>query len=109
MIGEGHPPSEKFRVSIDEVHALWAELKQALADRQAALVQNEVAQQYLFDASEAEAWMGEQELYLMGEEKTKDEQGATNAIKKHEQGFKIEEYPKTRTVIDHVLGYFHLP
>nr|CDS28968.2 spectrin beta chain [Hymenolepis microstoma] len=91
MIGEGHPHSEKFREGIDEVHALWADLKQALADRQAALVQNEVAQQYLFDASEAEAWMGEQELYLMGDEKAKDEQGATNAMKKHELLQKIIE------------------
>uniref|UniRef100_A0A0R3VUZ9 PH domain-containing protein n=1 Tax=Taenia asiatica TaxID=60517 RepID=A0A0R3VUZ9_TAEAS len=84
MIAEGHPHSEKFREGIDEVHALWATLRQALADRQAALAQNEIAQQYLFDASEAEAWMGEQELYLMGDEKAKDEQGATNAMKKHE-------------------------
>ncbi|CDS40887.1 spectrin beta chain [Echinococcus multilocularis] len=84
MIAEGHPHSEKFREGIDEVRALWATLRQALADRQAALAQNEIAQQYLFDASEAEAWMGEQELYLMGDEKAKDEQGATNAMKKHE-------------------------
>ncbi|VDD80712.1 unnamed protein product [Mesocestoides corti] len=84
MIADGHPHSEKFREGIDEVRALWASLRLALDDRQAALLQNEVAQQYLFDASEAEAWMGEQELYLMGDEKARDEQGATNAMKKHE-------------------------
>ncbi len=84
MIAEGHPHSEKFREGIDEVHGLWATLRKALDDRQAALEQNAVAQQYLFDASEAEAWMGEQELYLMGDEKAKDEQGANNAMKKHE-------------------------
>lgn len=29
------------------------------------------AQQYYFDAAEAEAWMSEQELYMMSEEKAK--------------------------------------
>lgn len=40
--------------------------------------------QYYFDASEAEAWMSEQELYMMGEERAKDEIGAQNMMKKHQ-------------------------
>ena len=39
--------------------------------------------QYLFDASEAEGWMGEHELYMMSEERARDEQGADNMLKKH--------------------------
>lgn len=39
--------------------------------------------QYLFDAGEAEAWMGEQELTMLSEERARDEQGADNALKKH--------------------------
>ncbi|KAH3857011.1 hypothetical protein DPMN_099608 [Dreissena polymorpha] len=39
--------------------------------------------QYYYDASEAEAWMSEQELYMMGEERAKDEIGAQNMMKKH--------------------------
>lgn len=40
--------------------------------------------QYYYDALEAEAWMSEQELYMMGEERTKDENGAQNMMKKHQ-------------------------
>ncbi|XP_052281709.1 spectrin beta chain, non-erythrocytic 1-like isoform X2 [Dreissena polymorpha] len=38
---------------------------------------------YYYDASEAEAWMSEQELYMMREERAKDEIGAQNMMKKH--------------------------
>lgn len=40
--------------------------------------------QYYYDASEAEAWMSEQELYMLGEERAKDEIGAQNFLKKHQ-------------------------
>lgn len=40
--------------------------------------------QYLFDASEAESWMSEQELYMMVEDRGKDEISAQNLMKKHE-------------------------
>lgn len=40
--------------------------------------------QYFFDASEAESWMGEQELYMMVEDRGKDEISAQNLKKKHE-------------------------
>ena len=40
--------------------------------------------QYYYDASEAESWMSEQELYMMGEERAKDEIGAQNMMKKHQ-------------------------
>ena len=39
--------------------------------------------QYFFDASEAEAWMSEQELYMISEDRARDEMGATNMLKKH--------------------------
>lgn len=40
--------------------------------------------QYYFDVTEAEAWMSEQELYMMGDERAKDEIGAQNMMKKHQ-------------------------
>lgn len=40
--------------------------------------------QYLFDANEAESWMSEQELYMMVEDRGKDEISAQNLMKKHE-------------------------
>ena len=52
--------------------------------------------QYFFDASEAEAWMSEQELYMMGEDRAKDEMGANNMLKKHSTLEKtVEDYSET--------------
>uniref|UniRef100_A0A8C6L5I7 Spectrin beta chain n=1 Tax=Nothobranchius furzeri TaxID=105023 RepID=A0A8C6L5I7_NOTFU len=48
------------------------------------------------DQSQAEAWMGEQELHMMSEEKAKDEQSALVMVKKHqilEQA--LEDYAQT--------------
>jgi len=39
--------------------------------------------QYLFDAGESEAWMSEQELHMISEERARDEVGAGNMLKKH--------------------------
>uniref|UniRef100_A0AAR2LG50 Spectrin beta chain n=1 Tax=Pygocentrus nattereri TaxID=42514 RepID=A0AAR2LG50_PYGNA len=53
-------------------------------------------QQFYADAAEAEAWMGEQELHMMSEEKAKDEQSAVVMVKKHqilEQA--LEDYAQT--------------
>ena len=41
--------------------------------------------QYYYDASEAEAWMSEQELNMIGDERGKDEASALEMLKKHEQ------------------------
>uniref|UniRef100_A0A4W6DZI9 Spectrin beta chain n=1 Tax=Lates calcarifer TaxID=8187 RepID=A0A4W6DZI9_LATCA len=48
------------------------------------------------ESSNAEAWMSEQELYMMSEEKAKDEQSAVTMLKKHqivEQA--VEDYAET--------------
>lgn len=47
--------------------------------------ESERAHQYLYDCSEAEAWMSEQELYMMHDERGKDEFSTHNLIKKHER------------------------
>uniref|UniRef100_A0A3Q3FUW8 Spectrin beta chain n=1 Tax=Labrus bergylta TaxID=56723 RepID=A0A3Q3FUW8_9LABR len=74
-------------------------IRQRLADLQ-ELWRREAhkAQQYYFDAAEAEAWMSEQELYMMSEEKAKDELSAVTMQKKHqivEQA--VEDYAETST------------
>lgn len=48
-----------------------ARLNEEVEARQNRLAEAERAQRYYFDASEAEQWMGEQELYMMSEEKAK--------------------------------------
>jgi len=84
LISEEHEDSEEFDRLCNELKRDWEELKDAVDQRREKLLQSEKAQQYLFDASEAEAWMSEQELYMMSEERGKDETSAQNLIKKHE-------------------------
>ncbi|GFS19194.1 spectrin beta chain [Elysia marginata] len=84
LIDAGHSQSEEFRALIDDLLQRWQELKDAVDSRNQRLKLSEIAQQYYFDASEAEAWMSEQELYMMGEERAKDEIGAQNMMKKHQ-------------------------
>lgn len=52
--------------------------------------------QYLFDANEAESWMSEQELYMMVEDRGKDEISAQNLMKKHQSlEVAVEDYSET--------------
>ncbi len=52
--------------------------------------------QYFFDAGESESWMSEQELYMMTEDRAKDEMGAGNMLKKHGNLEKtVEDYADT--------------
>ncbi|XP_074662524.1 spectrin beta chain-like isoform X4 [Tubulanus polymorphus] len=96
MISDGHPLSEEFQQKIDELLELWDDLLKAVEARKERLQQSEVAQQFYYDASEAEAWMSEQELYMMGEDRAKDENGANNMMKKHQNLEKtIEDYAET--------------
>lgn len=96
LISEGHEDSEEFQSLIDELLSLWEELKESMDYRKSKLVEAERAQQYYFDVSEAEAWMSEQELYMMGEERGKDEISAQNLMKKHESlENAVEDYTET--------------
>jgi len=114
MIGEGHERGDEFQDKIAHLLANWQNLKQAIDERRQRLEESQRVQQYLFDCGEAEAWMGEQELYMMsdasgsapllpegveaetqmqerGERESnaskwcKDEQNAQNQLKKHAQ------------------------
>ncbi|XP_073514564.1 spectrin beta chain, non-erythrocytic 2 isoform X1 [Phyllobates terribilis] len=74
----------------------WEELTTEAAKRHARLEESHAAQQFYADAAEAEAWMGEQELHMMSEEKAKDEIGAQAMLKKHlvmEQA--LDDYAET--------------
>ncbi|CAH0560832.1 unnamed protein product [Brassicogethes aeneus] len=84
LIDEGHEDSSEFGHLIGELHEAWQELKDAIEKRRENLLRNKRAQQYLFDANEAESWMSEQELYMMVEDRGKDETSARNFMKKHE-------------------------
>ncbi|XP_026130643.1 spectrin beta chain, non-erythrocytic 1-like isoform X1 [Carassius auratus] len=90
------PNAEAIRVRLSDLERLWSLIIQETERRHARLEEAHEAQQYYFDAAEAEAWMSEQELYMMSEEKAKDEQSSVAMLKKHqilEQA--VEDYAET--------------
>ncbi|XP_033955145.1 spectrin family protein isoform X6 [Pseudochaenichthys georgianus] len=91
--GERQSALEERLVELGE---LWDQLKAETDKRHDRLIEANRAQQFYADAAEAEAWMGEQELHMMSEEKAKDEQIALVMVKKHqtlEQA--LEDYAQT--------------
>uniref|UniRef100_A0A6Q2YDF4 Spectrin beta chain n=1 Tax=Esox lucius TaxID=8010 RepID=A0A6Q2YDF4_ESOLU len=87
---------EAIRQRLADLKQLWSRIIEETEKRHARLEEAHNAQKYYFDAAEAEAWMSEQELYMMSEEKAKDEQSAVAMLKKHqivEQS--VEDYAET--------------
>ncbi|XP_070577536.1 spectrin beta chain, non-erythrocytic 1-like isoform X2 [Ptychodera flava] len=84
MIEVGHPNSDDIDRQISELQDMWKRLLYAVDARKYRLEDSQKAQQYFFDANEAEAWMSEQELYMMGDERGRDEASAMYMLKKHE-------------------------
>ena len=74
----------EFARQIDDLTEKLKHLKHNLEARNVKLLMSEKVQQFFFDANEAEAWMSEQELYMMVEDRGKDEFSAQNLMKKHE-------------------------
>ncbi|UYV71261.1 SPTBN1 [Cordylochernes scorpioides] len=96
LINEGHEDSDEFNRLIEELMNLWDDLIKAMDHRRYKLLESERVHQYYYDASEAEAWMSEQELYMMVEDRGKDEISAQNLMKKHETlENAVEDYAET--------------
>lgn len=71
VLRAGSPTAEPIRQRLTELQALWERIRKETENRHSRLSEAHEAQQYYFDAAEAEAWMSEQELYMMSEEKAK--------------------------------------
>ena len=67
MIQEGNERAEEFQHQIGIVLTQWQALREAIEERRARLAYAQRVQQYYFDCAETEAWMGEQELYMMSD------------------------------------------
>ncbi|XP_070836102.1 spectrin beta chain, erythrocytic isoform X1 [Chaetodon trifascialis] len=80
---EGRPEAERIADQLKELEEAWARLQDEMAKRRERLNGSNLAQQYYNDADEAEAWIGEQELYMIADEKAKDEQSAMQMLKRH--------------------------
>ncbi|KAI3354004.1 hypothetical protein L3Q82_018560, partial [Scortum barcoo] len=90
------PEADCVRAGHDQLAQLWALLWAETERRQLLLDAMYQAQQYYFDTAEVEAWLSEQELHMMNEEKGKDEPSTLQLLKKHlvlEQT--IEDYAET--------------
>jgi spectrin beta len=69
LIDEGHEDADKFKERLKELDNTWEGLKDVIEERKRKLKDAERAHQYLYDCAEAEAWMSEQELYMMQDER----------------------------------------
>nr|XP_014718093.2 spectrin beta chain, erythrocytic isoform X3 [Equus asinus] len=78
---------------LQQLRGSWETLQEAAAGRLRRLREASEAQQYYLDAGEAEAWISEQELYVLSEESPEDEEGAIVMLKRHlRQQRAVEEY-----------------
>lgn len=68
---EDRPEAERITDQLKELEESWARLQDETAKRRERLGGSNLAQQYFNDADEAEAWIGEQELYMIADEKAK--------------------------------------
>ncbi|XP_071381499.1 LOW QUALITY PROTEIN: spectrin beta chain, erythrocytic [Centroberyx affinis] len=80
---EDRPEAERITEQVKELEEAWARLQDEMAKRRDRLNGSNLAQQYYNDADETEAWIGEQELYMIADEKAKDEQSAMLMLKRH--------------------------
>uniref|UniRef100_A0A673W279 Spectrin beta, non-erythrocytic 4 n=1 Tax=Salmo trutta TaxID=8032 RepID=A0A673W279_SALTR len=90
------PEADCVRAGLEQLSGLWNLLWAETERRQLVLDSMYQAQQYYFDTAEVEAWLSEQELHMMNEEKGKDEPSTLQLLKKHlvlEQT--IEDYAET--------------
>ena len=69
---EGRPEAERIAEQVKDLEANWSRLQDENAKRRERLSGSNMAQQYYNDADEAEAWIGEQELYMIADEKQYD-------------------------------------
>lgn len=70
-VAAGSLEAERMSEEMSKLQEDWAELQDEMAKRRARLYSSNEAQQYYNDADEAEAWIGEQELYMIADEKAK--------------------------------------
>lgn len=69
--GEGRPEADRIQEQLKELETSWDRLQDEMNKRRDRLNGSNCAQQYYNDADEAEAWIGEQELYMIADEKAK--------------------------------------
>ena len=74
----------EFHEHLKQLSNNYVQLKQTIKQRREHLELLEQLYQYYYDSSEAEAWLGEQELYMMNDERGKDELSTQTLIRKQQ-------------------------
>uniref|UniRef100_A0A8D0AZZ5 Spectrin beta, non-erythrocytic 4 n=1 Tax=Salvator merianae TaxID=96440 RepID=A0A8D0AZZ5_SALMN len=90
------PEIDSVRLLLEKLSELWVTLQEETERRQQLLDATYQVEQYYFDVAEVESWLSEQELFMMNDEKGKDEQSTLELLKKHlmvEQT--VENYAET--------------
>ncbi|CAF3645885.1 unnamed protein product [Adineta steineri] len=84
-ISQDYPSrSEEFQDRLQQLSENYIQLKETIKQRREHIELLENLYQYYYDLSEAEAWLGEQELYMMSEERGKDELATQTFIRKQQ-------------------------
>ena len=84
-ISEDYPArTNEFLEHLKQLSNNYEQLKQTIKQRREHLELLEDLYQYYYDSSEAEAWLGEQELYMMSDERGKDELSTQTFIRKQQ-------------------------
>ncbi|XP_061698735.1 spectrin beta chain, erythrocytic [Syngnathoides biaculeatus] len=81
--GPGGAEGGRLAGELRRLEEAWPRLREEMTRRKDRLDASHRAQQFYNDADEAQAWIGEQELYMIVEEKPKDEQSASLSLKRH--------------------------
>ncbi|CAF0848373.1 unnamed protein product [Didymodactylos carnosus] len=85
--------ADEFQQRLEELLLNYTQLRETIRQRREHLELLEQIYQYYYDLSEAEAWLGEQELYMISEERGKDETSTQTFIRKQQQmEGNIEQY-----------------
>uniref|UniRef100_A0A8B9PH78 Spectrin beta chain n=1 Tax=Apteryx owenii TaxID=8824 RepID=A0A8B9PH78_APTOW len=93
VVAEASGQCPELETQVRELQGLWDTLQTETSDRLRCLHEANEAQQYYLDAGEAEAWISEQELYMVADEKPKDEESGLVMLKRHvRQQRSIEDY-----------------
>ncbi|GAA6106628.1 spectrin beta chain, non-erythrocytic 4 isoform X1 [Tachysurus ichikawai] len=88
--------AEYVSALMEDLHSLWGALWAETERKQLHLDSMYQAQQYYSDIVEVEAWLSEQELHMMNEEKGKDELSTLQLLKKQiSLDQTIEDYAET--------------
>jgi len=84
MVSEHHPKAQEVDQLKEHMNARWNSLKTLSDNYQENLDESLQAKQYFFDATEAESWLSEQELFMLGDDRGKDEEQVQKMLKKHQ-------------------------